>query len=172
VTSDAALASRELPGILANVKLLAAQLRTAEGTLGALGLNPGGAELSRIQATSERLINQLSDSTGSIRLALKGRSALTARAMQSMARVDSVRRLLASDAHSLGRFRRDSSLLGEVGRVRDELATVQQLAASPNGTIGRARSDSIIIRNVHRDLAAVDSLFADIKQHPLRYIVF
>jgi hypothetical protein len=172
VTSDATLAAREIPGILANVKVLAAQLRTAEGTLGALGLDAGGTELSRIRAKSERLINRLSDSTGSIRLALEGQTALTARAMQSMARVDSIRRLVSSDLHSFGRFRRDSTLVLEIGRARDELATVQQLAASPNGTIGRARSDSIIMRNVRRDLAAVDSLFADIKKHPLRYIVF
>ena len=92
--------------------------------------------------------------------------------MQSMARVDSIRRLVSSDLHSFGRFRRDSTLVLEIGRARDELATVQQLAASPNGTIGRARSDSVIMRNVRRDLAAVDSLFADIKKHPLRYIVF
>jgi ABC-type transporter Mla subunit MlaD len=172
VTSDAALASREIPGILENVKVLVAQLRTAEGTLGALGLEGGGTELSRIRAKSERLIDQLSDSLGSIRLALRGQTELKARAAQSMARVDSIRRLLSSDAHSFGRFRRDSTLVGEIGRARDELATVQQLAASPNGTIGRARNDSIIMRNVRRDLAAVDSLFADIKKHPLRYIVF
>jgi ABC-type transporter Mla subunit MlaD len=172
VTSDAALASREIPGILENVKLLAAQLRTAEGTLGALGLETGGTELSRIRTKSERLIDQLSDSLGSIRLALRGQTELKARAAQSMARVDSIRRLLASDAHSFGRFRRDSTLVGVIGNARDELATVQQLAASPNGTIGRARSDSIIMRNVRRDLAAIDSLFADIKKHPLRYIVF
>jgi hypothetical protein len=172
VTSDAAIAAREIPGILENVKVLAAQIRTAEGTLGALGLETGGKELLRIRAKSELLINQLSDSMGSIRLALDGQTALKARAAQSMARVDSIRRLLGSDAHSFGRFRRDSTLVVEIGRVRDELAVVQQLAASPNGTIGRARSDSIIMRNVRRDLAAVDSLFADIKKHPLRYIVF
>jgi hypothetical protein len=63
-------------------------------------------------------------------------------------------------------------LVKEVGRIRDELAIVQQLATSPNGTVGRFRADSAIIRNVHRSLAAIDSLFADMKKHPLRYIAF
>ena len=172
VTSDAAVASREIPGILENVKLLAAQLRTAEGTLGALGLETGNAQLSTLGERTRKLMDDLTQSKGTLAKAGAGVASLGERASQSMARVDSIRRLLASDAHSFGRFRRDSTLLTEVGRVRDELAVVQQLAASPNGTIGRLRSDSAIIRNVHRDLAAIDSLFADMKKHPLRYIAF
>ena len=172
VTSDAAIASREIPGILENVKLLAAQLRTAEGTLGALGLETGNAQLSNLGEKTRKLMDQLTQSKGPLEMATTGMTDIRARASQSMARVDSIRRLLASDVHSLGRFRRDSTLLTEVGRIRDELAVVQQLASSPNGTIGRIRSDSTIIRNVHRDLAAIDSLFADIKKHPLRYIAF
>jgi hypothetical protein len=33
-------------------------------------------------------------------------------------------------------------------------------------------TDSAIVLNVHRDLAALDSLVADVKKHPLRYIAF
>ena len=172
VTSDAALASREIPGILENVKLLAAQLQTSAGTLGALGLESGKTRLSSIGARAQRLRDELTESRGSVGMAFTGASALGARASQSLARVDSIRRLVASDAHSLGRFRRDSTLVNEVGRIRDELAVVQQLATSPNGTVGRLRADSAIIRNVHRSLVAIDSLFADMKKHPLRYIVF
>jgi hypothetical protein len=117
-------------------------------------------------------MNKFSDSRGTVGLALRGRDTLRLRADRAMARVDSIRALLASDSHSLGRFRRDSTLVAEVGRIRDELAVVQRLAASPNGTIGRFRADSVIIRNVHRDFAAIDSLFADMKKHPLRYIAF
>jgi hypothetical protein len=63
-------------------------------------------------------------------------------------------------------------LVGEIGRVRNELAVVQQLAASPNGTVGRFRADSAIVQNVQRTLVAIDSLVADMKKHPLRYIAF
>ena len=172
VTSDAALASRELPGIIENVKLLTAQLQTAQGTLGALGLEGNGLAASGIGTRAERLLDQLSGPKSSIGLALAGRDSTMKRAAAAMAGVDSIRRLMGSGDHVFGRFRRDSTLVTEIGRVRAELVTVQQLAASPNGTVGRFRSDSVIIRNVHRDLAAIDSLFADIKKHPLRYIAF
>jgi hypothetical protein len=89
-----------------------------------------------------------------------------------MAEVDSLRALIGSSQHSLGRFRRDSSLVREISRLRAELQEIQQLAASPTGTIGRLRGDSAVVRNIHRDLASLDSLFADIKKHPLRYIAF
>ena len=97
---------------------------------------------------------------------------LMGRASMIMARVDSIRALVGSDQHSLGRFRRDSTLVIEIRNARVELAEVRRLASSPNGTIGRFRMDSIIIRNIHRDLAEVDSLIADVKKHPLRYIAF
>jgi hypothetical protein len=171
VTSDAALASREIPGILENVKLLAAQLQTAEGTLGSLGVEGGGAKLSKLGETASRLMGRVMESRGSVRLALTEGASLRARHL-SRSLVDSIRRLLASDAHSLGRFRRDSTLVSEIGRVRNELAVVQQLAASPNGTVGRFRADSAIVQNVHRTLVAIDSLVADMKKHPLRYIAF
>jgi hypothetical protein len=89
-----------------------------------------------------------------------------------MSQADSIRALLTSNEHSLGRFRRDSTLKREITRIRDELRDVQRLADSPDGTIGRFRTDSSVVRGVHRSLAALDSLFADIKKHPLRYVAF
>ena len=172
MTSDAALAARELPGILENVKLLGAQLQTAKGTLGALGVEDSRPNPLLLRARAGRLIGQFSNSHGTVGLGLNGRQALSQRASEAMARVDSIRTLVTSNDHSLGRFRRDSTLATQIALIRNELAEVQRLAASPNGTIGRARSDSVIIRNIHLDLAALDSLFADIKKHPLRYIVF
>ena len=172
MTSDAALASRELPGIVENVKLLADQLQTAQGTLGALGIERGGPETIQLRLRTSRVLSRLTDAHGTVGRAWHEHDDLMGRATGIMASVDSIRALVASDHHSLGRFRRDSTLAIEIGRVRAELAEVQRLASSPNGTIGRARTDSIIIRNVHRDLAAVDSLIADVKKHPLRYIAF
>jgi hypothetical protein len=34
------------------------------------------------------------------------------------------------------------------------------------------RNDSAIVRAIRRDLLAIDSLRADMKKHPLRYIAF
>lgn len=171
MSSDAMLASKQLPAIMGNVKLLMAQLHTAEGTLGAFGLD-GAPRMERVRAKSERLMNRLAGSRGTIGLALDGSGALRAQAQRVMAQADSIKLLVMSNQHSLGRFKRDSTLPREIGRIRDELREVQRLAESPNGTIGRLRADSAIVLNVHRDLAAFDSLVADVKKHPLRYIAF
>jgi len=97
---------------------------------------------------------------------------LRARVQGAMARADSIRQLLASDAHSLGRFRKDSTLMRDVADIRTELERVRSLLDRQDGTIGRFRTDSALVRAVHRDFAALDSLFADLKKHPLRYIAF
>jgi phospholipid/cholesterol/gamma-HCH transport system substrate-binding protein len=172
VSADAAEASKELPAIMANVKVLTAQLQTASGTLGAFGVDQGGAEMQRLRARMSRVMSRLSGGDGSIALAMNNSDLLFARAKRAMAQTDSLRALLASNDNSLGRFRRDSTIMGVASRLRGELGEIQRLAASPNGTIGRIRADSAIIHAVHRDLAALDSLIADMKKHPLRYNPF
>jgi ABC-type transporter Mla subunit MlaD len=171
MASDAVLASRQLPAIIGNVRLLMARLHTADGTLGAFGME-GGGELERVGARTGRLMNRLTGSRGTLGLGYEASGTLWTRAQRIMAQADSVRALVTSNEHSLGRFRRDSTLVRDVGRIRDELREVERLADSANGTIGRMRADSAIARNVHRDLAAFDSLFLDLKKHPLRYITF
>jgi hypothetical protein len=172
LSSEAALAAREFPGIIENVKLMALQLKGAEGTLGALGLDGGSSDMRRIHARATHLFSHLADSTGSFGLARDASSDFTERARRAMAQIDSIRTLFSSDQHSLGRFRRDSTVLLEITRTRTELADLRRLAASPNGTFGRLRSDSAIVRAIQRDLVAIDSLKADMKKHPLRYIAF
>lgn len=172
MSSEAALAAREFPPILQNVKLLATQLHSAEGALGAFGLDHGGSELARIEARSKRLLDGLSNGDGTIGAAMAAKPELEARATRAMAQFDSIRILLASGDHSLGRFRRDTTLIRDVGRIRAELFDAKQLADSGSGTVARLRTDSAVVRNVHQDYARVDSLFADMKKHPLRYIAF
>ncbi|HWH52809.1 MAG TPA: MlaD family protein [Gemmatimonadaceae bacterium] len=172
LSSEAAIAARDFPPILQNVKLLAAQLRSTEGTLGALTLDQKGSALSRVEARTERVMARLSTGNGTLSLAMGSRSALVARASRAMAELDSVRALLASNEHSLGRFRRDSTLVRDLRRIRVDLDAARQLADSGNGTVARLQTDSALVQGVHRDLVALDSLFADLKQHPLRYIAF
>ena len=171
-TADAAAAAREFPAILANVKLLGAQIRSSQGAIGAFLGEPGGADMQRVRGKTERLMARLKGTDGTLGLVLNGRPAVQARAEHAMAEVDSIRQLLASDRHSLGRFRRDSTLTREIANVRLDLAAASRLAESPTGTIGRLRTDSAITIGIRRDLASLDSLMADIKKHPLRYIAF
>lgn len=173
LTADASAAAKSLPGILANVRMLASQLHSARSSVGAFATEGGGVQLQRVQAKSSRVLGRFtgaSSSRGTLGLVRSGE--LQERAGHVMAEVDSIRALLGSNEHSLGRFRRDSTLIGTVSRVRGELADLQQLASSPHGTIGRLRTDTAIAANVSRARASMDSLFADIKAHPLRYIVF
>ena len=172
VTSDAALAAREFPAIMANVKLLGAQIRSTEGTIGAFLGERGGADMQGVRGKTERLMTRLETSDGTLGLALRGGSTLQQRAEHAMAEVDSIRKLLTSNQHSIGRFRRDSTLAREMTGVRLDLLEVRRLASSPAGTIGRLRADSAIAIAVRHDLASLDSLMADIKKHPLRYIAF
>jgi len=173
LSGEAAEATKEFPAIIENVKLLSAQLRSVNGTLGALGVEGTGGAMQRVRARASRVLDRLSSSsTGTVGLALTNRELMLARARRALSQTDSIRALLGSNEHSLGRFRRDSTLLGHVTSVRAALDSLQRLAASPNGTIGRFRADSAIILNIQRDRAALDSLITDMKKHPLRYTPF
>jgi ABC-type transporter Mla subunit MlaD len=171
-TSNAAVAARDFPAIIANVKVLSAQLHSAEGTIGAVMGMSNDVRLGSIRARTERMMQRLSSSSGTMSLVLNDSAALRARIEHAMAQADSIRQLLASDSHSLGRFRKDSTLMRDIADARSELNRVRSLLDSPDGTIGRLRTDPALVRAVHRDFAAFDSLFADLKKHPFRYIAF
>ena len=90
----------------------------------------------------------------------------------SMSAWASVRTLLASNNTSLGRFRRDSTLLTEVADIRSELSKVQALLDEPRGTAGRVMHDTaltVALGDVQREMSL---LFADIKAHPFKYLSF
>lgn len=170
--SDATLVAQEFPAIMGNVKLITAQLQSVSGTIGAFGFDQHGPDIKSAFTRTKGIMSRMSGSRGTVGMTMNGRNEVIARAKQSMTRVDSIKALLTSDKSALGRFRRDSTLILEIGRVRRDLADVQRLADSPQGTIGRFRTDSALTRALHRDLIAMDSLFADLKKHPLRYIAF
>jgi hypothetical protein len=168
-TQQLGAAARDVPVIMANVKLLAAQLQTAQGTLGALTNGPGGGELERARIHAIRLGHRL-DGNGTLALAMRG--GLPARAQRVMARVDSVRALLASPNTSLGRFHRDSTLLGTVADIRNELTLVRARLDAPRGTAGRFLHDSALATALAQAERQMTLLVADIKRRPLRYISF
>jgi ABC-type transporter Mla subunit MlaD len=172
VSADAAAATKEFPAIIDNVKLLSAQLESVDGTLGAFGLEGTGAGISHVHSRVSQLMERLSSSNGTVSLGLTNRDLLLARARRALAQTDSIRALLNSNEHSLGRFRRDSTLSSHVTKLKATLDSLQRLAGSPNGTIGRLRADSAITENIQRARAALDSLIADMKKHPLRYTPF
>jgi phospholipid/cholesterol/gamma-HCH transport system substrate-binding protein len=172
LSSEFGLAAKEFPAIVSNVKLLSAQLQSTASTFGALSGNSGSREMTRIRRQAARLAEQIRESDGTVRRVMSGSGALRERTGRALAQVDSVRALLASDQHSLGRFRRDSTIFRDVRELRTELSRLAQLARDSSTVIGRFRGDSAIVRSIRRDLVAMDSLMADMRKRPLRYIVF
>jgi phospholipid/cholesterol/gamma-HCH transport system substrate-binding protein len=168
-TGQFARASKEFPVIIGNVKVLAAQLQTTQGTLGALMNGPGGGELERARIRATQLTNRLTGG-GTAGLILAG--GLSTRAQRVMSRVDSVRALLASRNSSFGRFRRDSTLLNDVADIRNELTLIRASLDQPRGTAGRTLHDSALTNSLGEVERQMTLLFADIKKHPLRYISF
>jgi phospholipid/cholesterol/gamma-HCH transport system substrate-binding protein len=172
MTSEFAVASRQFPAIIDNIKILNNQLHSVDNTLGALGIEHGGTELARARAGAARLSSQISTPTGTVGLALSSGSVLTARARQAMARADSIRTLLSSDRTSYGRFRRDSTLLRDMANLRAEIDTVRAQMTSPNGTLGRMRADSALFQALNGAEHEMTLIMADVHRRPLRYIHF
>lgn len=171
VTSQAAVASRDFPAIIGNVKLLAAQLSGATSTIGAIIASDAGADqMSALARRSARLANQLGAGAGTVGLAARGDAA--ARARQAAARLDTLRTLLASQQQALGTFRRDSTLVRSVQGLRDEVSIVRALLDEPRGTAGRALRDSALQRQITSAEVELTALVGDIKARPLRYLAF
>ncbi|HYC52917.1 MAG TPA: MlaD family protein [Gemmatimonadaceae bacterium] len=160
-------ATKQVDPIMADVRVILAQARDPRGTLGAvrtLGAPRGMADL-RAQVSALRA--QLVPEGGS-----PSRAALMRSVRRTMAEVDSIRALLASENASLGRFRRDSTLGRTVASVRDRLDTLRSRLDSADGSLGRFQRDSSVtwaLADARREMAL---LFEDIRKRPLRYIAF
>jgi hypothetical protein len=161
-------AAREFPIIMANVSVLRSQLQASQGTMGALMHGPGMGELEKARVQASRLVGHITGRGGSIGPIMNGE--VTNRAGHVMARVDSVRALLSSGQGSLGRLRRDSTLMAEVDDIRNELTLVRASLDDTRGTLGRARTDSALTTALGQAQHEMSLLFADIKKNPRRYI--
>jgi phospholipid/cholesterol/gamma-HCH transport system substrate-binding protein len=172
MASRFAVGSREFPTIIANVKLLDAQLQGVRGTAGAI-LNGDRAaqDFGAFVAHASELTQQATRGGGTIGLAMNGGD-MQRRLQLVMARADSIRALMASNQTTLGRFRRDSSLMQTVADVRNEVSVMRALLDQPRGTAGRVLHDEAAQRqlaSMEKDLGA---LMTDLKKRPLRYVAF
>jgi phospholipid/cholesterol/gamma-HCH transport system substrate-binding protein len=171
-TAQFGAVTRELPTIVSNVKTIRAELQSTRGAAGAL-LHANTGDRGALQgagAQMARLRQRWGNGRGSLGRIMEGD--LGARAARVMARADSVRALVGSGNASLGRFRKDSTLLAEVRDIREELAEVRAALAESRGTAGRVLHDSAAfsaLGDVHREMTL---LIADLKKNPLRYSPF
>jgi ABC-type transporter Mla subunit MlaD len=168
--ADLAVATAEVPVIIDNLRVLVAQLQSARSTLGALGVE-GPDRLAETGAAVGGVMQAVRGSRGTLGL-MMGRGEPMARAQHLMALGDSVKRLLDGPNGTVGRLRRDSTLLRTVDDVRAELARVQAALAEPRGSVGRLQHDSALVRQVAASRAEMDALAADLRRNPLRYLSF
>ena len=169
-TARVAEAAVELPTIISNVKTLRAQVTAPDGPVAALrGAAPRFGE---VKTRASRVMDRLSASSGTFGSAFAGRTDIAARARRAMSGVDSLFTFIASGETSLGRFRRDTTLKHEMLSLRGEVAALRELASSPDGTIGRLRADTAYRQALSEVTRQLDSLLADLRRRPLRYIAF
>ena len=172
VASQIAGASRVFPDIAQNAKAIRDQFMAAEGTLGALD-ETAPVELSTIRSRATELTRDATGGEGTLALALRGgRSELGQRVQHVLARTDTLRTLLASERTSLGRFRRDSTLLRSVAELRDDVSIIRALLARPEGTAGRVLADAAIQQELTQLERELDVLLDDLRRRPFRYLPF
>ncbi len=169
--SEFAMASREFPAIIGNMKLIAAEMTSARGTLGALGIT-GPPGLSRTSAQASRLMARVSGAHGTLGQVLAANSPLAHRAQELVAGADSVMLMLSSPTSAMGRFRRDSTLARNVADLTRRMRLVSAAARSPDGNLGRFAADSAVFQSLARAQSELAALMADLQRHPLRYVHF
>jgi hypothetical protein len=169
-----ALATQDLPAIVTNLRTIGSQVTSARGTAGAiLNLDPSERQLGVLQKRASRLTRSVTAGRGTVALALgRGNGGLAARARAVIARTDSVRALLASPDASLGRFRRDSTLLRELTEIQAEISITRALLAEPRGTAGRLLADSALVGQLAQFDREVGLLLREVKRRPARFVVF
>jgi phospholipid/cholesterol/gamma-HCH transport system substrate-binding protein len=164
-------ATKQLPAIMADAKTAMAMARDPSGSLGAARRERGraGGEFAKLRGTLSHLMGHNAvngnGSPSAAALAMVG-------ARVALSRADSIRALLASPRTSLGRFRRDATLMGTVGQVRDELAAFRAQLDDADGTVGRLSSDSAMTRSLADTQREMAMLFEDMRKRPLRYVNF
>jgi phospholipid/cholesterol/gamma-HCH transport system substrate-binding protein len=171
MTGRFAEASQSFPAIIANIAQLSSALSKDSGTAGAiLSSDDGLRGAMRVGSSASRLLTHAVSGNGTISLALNG--SLANRLATVRARTDSVRTLMGSSNSSLGRFRRDSTLLRTLTDMRAETDSVFALLAQSRGTAGRVLNDSALVREVGGARKTLDELIKDVKADPLRYVAF
>lgn len=162
-------ATKQIGPLTADARTVMARFRDPNGTIGAALRAGGGGEFARLRANVSRLMGHN---------ALNGNGAPSPAAVVmvgargALARADSIRVLLRSPNTSLGRFRRDSTLVLTVGSLRDELAALRMQLDSAEGTVGRFETDSAITRSIANAQREMALLFEDMRKRPLRYVNF
>ena len=171
-TSDIALASRQFPEIIGNLKTILKEAKAVSSTLAGEGEKQSGFTLGGVGSRTARLGNRAIKGDGTIGMFLNDADPLADRATRAISRADSIMLLINNPRGSLTRLQGDSLLTHEIGNVRNEISIVRALMAGTTGTVGRMKQDSAVIRQLKRLESELGKTIEDLKREPLRYIVF
>jgi hypothetical protein len=159
----------EFRGLMSEVAGLNKKLSDRGGSIGAFrshGLpaaNEAAERMSRISAKLGQRGNGGGGPNGTIGPATS--RSLVASASRVMAAADSMMALMSSDRGSIGRFRRDTTLMSTAKGIVAELDSLR--ARSKFGG-----ADSSLTLALARRRVLMDALMKDIKDNPSRYIYF
>jgi hypothetical protein len=152
--------------LVTEVNTLNAKLESPAGTIGAARAEG----MPRMPDVMGRMSRIAARASGNGTLGLAARGNLKGRSLRAMAAADSIRALMSSNRTSLGRFRRDSTLVTKAAHVLAELDSLRALTSQPIG--GAAAADSVLAKEMGRTRGLLAALIKDIKSHPFRYIKF
>ena len=168
VAEGAAQLTPQLGALVSSAKSITRKTKEPVGTIGNIREN-GLVDLPDITAGIKSL-NSRARGRGTLASSLRGD--IQRRASHALASVDSIKMLVSSKKGTVGRFRKDSTLTTNVGRVVAELDSLSALLKSPLGTIAAVHSDSVLARKLDEERALMAALIRDVKSNPMRYIQF
>ena len=155
--------------LAAEVNGLTAKISQPVGTVGNARAR-GIGRLPDVSARMSRIAAKATSGNGTV--AQASRTDLMKRASHAMAAADSIRTLMSSNKGSIGRFRRDSTLVTKASGVLAQVDTLRSLLADPLGSIAAAHSDSVLTVQLARTHSLLESLIKDARKRRGRYINF
>ena len=168
LTQDVGKIGPQFTALGAATRDLSNKITRPVGTIGNYRAN-GLPDLPDVAAGISGL-NARAHGNGTIGRAMRGE--LRASASHTMASADSIRTLLASNRGSIGRFRRDTTLVTKAQHVLAQLDSLHTLLSTPLTGIAMAHSDSALTRKLAETHSLLAALIRDVKENPMRYIRF
>jgi hypothetical protein len=144
-------------------------LRLLQSQVGTAGRLVGGG-WPRVTAQTDqlaRIARNASRGNGTLGLMLHGE--LGSHLSNIRASKDSIALLISSGNGSVGRFRRDSTLMKQVAHLQSQVDSLRAITSSGTG-IGRMKTDSALTKEMARIRVELAALMADLRKHPLRYL--
>ena len=136
----------------------------AAGAFTRLGL----PRIANVAGTMSSLMREGSNGNGSAGMLARGD--LGARFRSLIASKDSLTQMMTTGNGNIGRFRRDSTLVLTIARLRAEADSLTGMMGNEKGTVARLRSDTSLASGLARVRAQLDSLMTDVKKHPRKYL--